>query len=185
MFRSRIAKVSALTAVVLVSGGIGIASASIPDSFGLIHGCYSKFGGLLTVIDTNKGQTCPRGSKSLNWNQTGPQGPQGLTGQAGASGPQGPAGASYTFYDNESGNITVNPGQIEAASVDCNSGDTATGGGVLQNYGIAGPSPDMTVIQSFPLESSGQAFGWRGDYYNSDSVSHQFVAYVDCAHSTS
>src|ERR1022692_794594 len=94
MLRSRITKTVAFIAALLLTGGIGIASASIPSSSGVINGCYSRYDGFLRVIDISKGQACQKGSTPLSWNQTGPQGPQGPTGPAGASGPQGPAGAS-------------------------------------------------------------------------------------------
>jgi hypothetical protein len=88
--------------------------ASIPDSSGVIHGCYrtgpgspSQIG-LLRVIDTEAGQSCARNEVSLTWNQAGPEGtqgptgPQGATGATGATGAQGPSGAggaSTNFID--------------------------------------------------------------------------------------
>jgi hypothetical protein len=77
-----------------VLGGGGVAFASIPDSGGVIHGCYSAKDGTLRVIDTDAGQTCAKGENSLNWNQQGPQGPAGPAGPQGSPGPQGPAGVS-------------------------------------------------------------------------------------------
>jgi len=52
----------------------GIAYASIPDSDGVIHGCYKTVGGALRVTDTSAGRSCTSGEKSLDWNQQGPQG---------------------------------------------------------------------------------------------------------------
>ena len=75
---------AAVAVAIAVSGG-AIAYASIPDSSGVIHGCYTVNGGALRVIDTAKGQTCATGQHSLNWNQKGPKG---------AAGPPGPAGVS-------------------------------------------------------------------------------------------
>jgi hypothetical protein len=80
--------------------GAGIAYAAIPDSGGVIHGCYSTKNGALRVIDS--AAKCANGEVALNWNQQGPRGnpgptgPQGPKGDAGAAGPQGapgPAGA--------------------------------------------------------------------------------------------
>jgi hypothetical protein len=75
----------------------GAAYAAIPDSGGVIHGCYGPpgSGGVhpLYVIDTSSTPSCPAGSTPftpLNWNATGPPGPQGAQGQ------QGPAGAPGT-----------------------------------------------------------------------------------------
>jgi hypothetical protein len=82
----------------------GIAFAAIPDSgTGVFHGCVSKIGGVLRVVDPSLGQKCilagPFAETSLTWNQTGPMGPKGDTGTTGPAGPQGlkgdpgPAGA--------------------------------------------------------------------------------------------
>lgn len=61
----------------LVAGGATAALADIPDS-GVIHGCYKSISPhALSVIDSDKGQVCPSGTKSLSWNQTGPPGPAG------------------------------------------------------------------------------------------------------------
>jgi collagen triple helix repeat protein len=74
----------------------GIAYAAIPDSSGVIHGCYSTKNGALRVIDS--AAKCGTGEIALNWNQkgakgdTGAAGPAGPQGQAGVAGPQGPAG---------------------------------------------------------------------------------------------
>jgi hypothetical protein len=84
---------------VLALVGAGIAYAAIPDSSGVIHGCYSTKNGSLRVIDS--AAKCANGEVALNWNQqgpkgdtgaTGPQGPKGDTGPAGPQGPQGPQG---------------------------------------------------------------------------------------------
>jgi len=68
------------------------AYASIPDSTGVIHGCYGRSGELSVVDPTTS--TCRRGDTAVNWNQTGLRGLQGLTGAPGAAGPAGPTGAT-------------------------------------------------------------------------------------------
>ena len=56
----------------------GIVYASIPDSNGLIHGCYAKKGGGLRVIDSGTGQNCNTKQEApVNWNRSGPPGPPG------------------------------------------------------------------------------------------------------------
>jgi hypothetical protein len=58
----------------------GIAYATIPQSSGVIHGCYQTSGGSLRVIGTNPtvgGGKCSPGETALDWNQTGPQGEAG------------------------------------------------------------------------------------------------------------
>lgn len=63
--------VGALTASLLVMGVI--VYASIPDSGGVIHGCYKRNNGTLRVIDTGVSQ-CDNSETPIQWNQTGPQG---------------------------------------------------------------------------------------------------------------
>jgi hypothetical protein len=66
--------------------------ATIPDSAGVVHGCYVKLTGQLRVIDTGAGQGCLRFETPISWNQAGPQGPAGAAGPEGAQGPQGVQG---------------------------------------------------------------------------------------------
>jgi hypothetical protein len=89
-------------AVLVVS--VGIAYAAIPDSNGVIHGCYVSGQGQLRVIDTAKAkESCKNNETAISWNQqgpkgdkgdTGPQGPQGVKGDTGPQGPQGIQGAT-------------------------------------------------------------------------------------------
>src|SRR5260370_34221814 len=84
----------AIATAVLVLGGYGIAYATIPDSSGVIDGCYKTSNpgqGALIVIDSSA--TCPSGTTPLHWNQAGPQGPAGAAGATGATGPAGPSTA--------------------------------------------------------------------------------------------
>ena len=68
-----------IAGALMVAGGI--AYATVPDSGGVIHGCYAKAWGTLRVIDTGKSQTCSSKFETpLNWSQSGPQGMQGPTG---------------------------------------------------------------------------------------------------------
>lgn len=87
----RAGRVLGATAVLGLAAA-GISYAAIPDSTGLIHGCYSTTSGALRVIDPAKTKACPTGTTGLNWNQKGLQGPAGPKGPAGPQGPQGPAG---------------------------------------------------------------------------------------------
>jgi hypothetical protein len=83
--RSRAGAIAVLTIAVcgLLVGGA--AWASIPASNGVIHGCYSSKNGALSVINTAKQKSCPKGTKGLNWNQKGPAGPAGKAGPAGTA----------------------------------------------------------------------------------------------------
>jgi hypothetical protein len=90
-------------AVVVGLAVAGVAYAAIPDSSGVIHGCYATKNGTLRVIDSSG--KCANTELALNWNQTGPKGdpgpagptgpagPPGAKGDLGAAGPAGPAGA--------------------------------------------------------------------------------------------
>jgi hypothetical protein len=92
-FPLRSGLVIAVVAGALLAGGV--AYATVPDSGGVIHGCYARTSsgqaqaGALRVIDTGLGQSCFSNENALSWSQqgpkgaTGPQGPQGLPGTAG------------------------------------------------------------------------------------------------------
>jgi len=86
LFRSR--RLVLLTAALLAAGAAGIAYASVPDSTGTIHGCYSANGSKqqngtpLSVVDSDVA-SCNKGQASVTWNQVGQQGPTGPTGPSG------------------------------------------------------------------------------------------------------
>jgi hypothetical protein len=61
-------RLAAVVVVVLALAAGGIAYASIPDSNGLIHGCYQKINGQLRVIDADAGGTCSGSESPLAWN---------------------------------------------------------------------------------------------------------------------
>src|SRR5438309_1069444 len=76
------------SALVNASGGL------IPDSTGLIHGCYDTTSGALRLVQTPA--DCKATETHLAWNQVGPEGAPGLAGLqgiAGATGPKGDNGA--------------------------------------------------------------------------------------------
>lgn len=122
--RSRWLLVGGVIGAVLAGGA---AYAAIPDSNGVINGCYQKHVGNLRVIDPSAGQTCRHSEVPINWSQTGPQGiqgPQGPKGDTGATGPQGPAGPTG------------------ATGPQGPKGDTGATG-ATGPQGPAGPSPDV------------------------------------------
>jgi len=88
-----------LVGAVVAAGLAGTAYATIPGGDGVIHGCYTKSGGTLRVIDASVTK-CKSTETSLDWSQRGlpgPQGPQGEQGEPGEPGPPGPAGAIDSF----------------------------------------------------------------------------------------
>jgi hypothetical protein len=102
-----------LASGVLVGLAVGIAHATIPDTSGVIHGCYNpELADGLRVIDTDAGQACKADEEKLDWNQTGPPGPAGPQGPRGAQGPAGPAGSTGQSVATSFGtnSMTVGPG---------------------------------------------------------------------------
>lgn len=63
-----------VVAMLAVFTAAGIAYAAIPDSGGVIHGCYDKKTGNLRVVDADAGGACVANEKEINWNHTGPAG---------------------------------------------------------------------------------------------------------------
>jgi hypothetical protein len=90
LWRRTSVRVAVLATAALAIGAT--AYASIPDSSGVIHGCYLKGVGTLRVIDSPSQKCFTAIETPIQWNQTGPQGPPGPQGPKGSTGPQGPAG---------------------------------------------------------------------------------------------
>src|SRR5258708_1961630 len=133
-------KIALLLAGTLVAAGVGagIASASIPDSSGVIHGCYKvpvpAHGTPLSVIDTNAGGTCPSGTVALTWYKG--------TGDLTTQGSPGTALAQNV--------ITVQPGSEGFSTAQCLPGMVVTGGGhSFVNFGGTEPI-GVTLFQSVP-----------------------------------
>src|SRR5690242_3610856 len=94
---------------IMIAGGLlavfaGIVHGTIPDSSGVIHGCYQKQNGTLRIVDDPN--SCKDPEAAIAWSFTGPQGiqgpsgPQGIQGPQGLQGPQGvqgPAGPSDAY----------------------------------------------------------------------------------------
>jgi hypothetical protein len=91
LFRLTRKRVALIVGSVTLLTASGIAYATIPDTSGVIHGCYVRSTGALKVIDTAKGQVCNSEQQALNWNQAGPVGARGETG------PRGPSGSAKAW----------------------------------------------------------------------------------------
>lgn len=189
---------AALAAAVVLAGG-GAALATIPDSGGVIHGCYSAKDGTLRVIDTDAGQTCAKGETALSWNQQGPQGPAGPTGPAGPAGPQGspgpqgPAGVSGYQVETCTPSTSVNGvcdnglGSYGHTSLGypfvqlyCPAGKVALSSGYSQN-----PQTSNYPIENYPFSDSGGS-GYRFTFTNmnpTDTLALVTV-YVTCANAS-
>ena len=119
----------------------GTAYATIPDGGGVIHGCYSRSGGALRVVDSTV-TNCKSGETALQWGVTwtqgpqglqGPQGPQGPQGQQGIQGPPGANGATgapgISGYELVSAKATSDGVNTTAAAVACSNGKKVLSGG--------------------------------------------------------
>src|SRR5262245_3939648 len=103
---TRRARVGAFAVAAFALAAGGFAYASIPDPDGTVHGCYTKSGGTLRVIDGSV-TNCKSSETALNWNKNGATGPPGATGPSGATGPPGPGIDLSTVYTVDSPTVTV------------------------------------------------------------------------------
>jgi hypothetical protein len=87
----KIAVAGALTITMagLLTAGVALASASGPVSNGVIRGCYKTSTGALSVLTSSRKHRCAKGSKSLDWYQSGARdaGAVKSVGQAGGGAP--------------------------------------------------------------------------------------------------
>lgn len=87
-----------LAAIAALAAAGGVAYATIPDSGGVIQGCYLKAIGSLRLIDPSSGQHCTAVEKPIQWNQTGPRGAGGPQGPVGTAGKDGSSPDTYWTY---------------------------------------------------------------------------------------
>lgn len=150
--RKALTMLTATAALVLATGA---AMAAIPDSGGVIHGCY-RLDGLLRVIDKEAGQTCRPSETELSWNQTGPQGPQGPagpTGATGATGPQGEPGPGTDAFSVEARGpevtVPTTPGGTVLLQGDVPAGKyVVIGNVVLNNLNASGTIPVLCWLDA-------------------------------------
>ena len=177
----------ALVATLVGLAGAGIAYAQIPDTGGVIHGCYTKSGGSLRVID-NSVTNCKSTETSLNWNQKGatgpigpagapgprgtqgPTGPGGPTGGPGPAGPIGPTGPGASDYQIVFDHVPVDAHSIGSAYVVCPSGKQVLGGG--------GSSAAMPLVESAPTISRSE---WIVSAQNTFDTAQDLYVYAICA----
>jgi len=69
-FRPTPSMAIAFAALAIAIGGVAIAA--IPDSEGVIHGCYGNTNGNLRVVESDS--NCRRNETAIEWNQRGPAG---------------------------------------------------------------------------------------------------------------
>ena len=152
----RITRTRAILAGAIAAVAAGAtAYASIPDSSGVIHGCFkSSTGnqGALRVIDTDKGQTCANGETPISWNQHGPTGSKGATG---ARGPTGSRGATGTRGPTGSKGATGIQGQRGPTGPKGDKGDPGAGSLNGQPCTLDGAPGEIRDLVAVPPSSNG------------------------------
>jgi hypothetical protein len=125
-----------LAAFVLVGLGLaagGIAYAAIPDSTGVIHGCYQKNSGDLRVIDPGAGGACTASENKLEWNQ--------FSGYEVVTAPFAETAESSAFA-------------VFEESASCPTGKVVLSGGVLARFiDAAGTAHPAQLDASWPVTS--------------------------------
>ena len=149
----------------------------------VINGSLQKADLSKKAVAALKGNRGPQGVQ-------GPQGAQGATGSQGATGPQGikgaPAVASVTTLidDSDGTGVSVAAGATFTASISCNPGEIATGGGGVSGFGGDPNQPlaFVTIAASRPTPGSGTPTGWTVSFRNDDTTSHILghKVYVNC-----
>ena len=138
-------------AAVVLALGATYAYASIPDSGGVIHGCYVS-NGQLRVIDPSNGGACKNSETGLNWSQTGPQGPQGVQGPQGLQGPKGdPATIDNLKTIVVRKDFPIGTFDIQQGTVTCPAGSVVTGGSFFFGDGdvpISQPSGNGWTVEA-------------------------------------
>jgi hypothetical protein len=144
--------------VIAVAAGIGgaaVAYATIPDSNGLIHGCYKTGNGDLRVID-GAGGSCKPGETALNWTQIKPVLRVAF----------GPA---------------AGPGGKSEAEAKCNSDEVVLSGGAAVNNSPT--ANDWAITYTFPASDGSN--GWVGQARNESAVGDiVVVTHVLCVPAT-
>ncbi len=157
-FRPSPALVVSVVALTVAFGGV--AWAAIPDSSGVIHGCYQRDHGQLRLIDTDQNQSCNPSEVPIQWSQTGPQGqpgPQGAQGPQGQQGPQGDPGPGvktvsgfvYTDGSTYGGGFTVTHPATGEYVITFPAGEFSRFAGMgITGFGINGAVPVVNLASA-------------------------------------
>jgi hypothetical protein len=149
--RSRLASASVISTVLLVFAG-AVAFASIPDSAGMIHGCYNTVSGGLRVIDSPADQ-CRPSETAISWNQVGP---------AGATGPQGPQGPSGVVGIQVVNATTANDtSAYKTVTATCPAGTKVVSGGAGIFWTDSDPTLRPHLLSSFVFPAGTN--GWYAE----------------------
>jgi hypothetical protein len=147
-----------LIAAILVAGA-AIAYASIPDTSGVIHGCRKTSNankGALIVIDSEAGETCPKGYASLNWRSNG---------------------VHDIEYRSASVNLNGQNG-VWVQALCSTSAHRVLGGGF--DGGAGAPGVEVSASRPIQLGSSRNA-GWEAAFTNPELTFGSVGVYAVCA----
>jgi type VI secretion system secreted protein Hcp len=155
--------------VATLGAAAALGAVLIPDTSGVIHGCYDHGGHLRVLV---AGDTCHGDEQAISWNQQGPPGLPGAVGATGAAGPSGlpgPIGASgppgRDGRDGVQGPPGLNgaPGPAGPQGPAGDSSGTGTGGSntptdseFLKVDGLDGDATDEAHLNDIPV----QTFSW-------------------------
>ena len=170
----------ALAALVVAVGGV--AYATIPDSSGTIHGCFSNTNGILRVVES--ANDCRTSERAIEWNQEGPPGPPGRPTTAFAEETAEVSTASRSFVDlgGPELNVTVPASGLVAAVARAETHGTHTPPGMPQASFLGGcvglfvdSQPYLGADRS---DSSAELFCQQGNLVG-DGVLTYFKNFVD------
>jgi len=187
-FKSKRAMIFTVLGSLVIAGGISFgadaAFASIPDSGGVIHGCYkanaSGKRASLGVIDTAlSGGVCPSGQTEVDWNQTGPTGPAGATGATGPAGPStaGPDGLGVTVEVGAEASGGVATAECPSAEPFVVGGGGTDGPGEPIDYSVPWDFTTSDTINN-AAENTTDQYGWR---IIADQESYPVYAFAICS----
>jgi hypothetical protein len=162
---------------VLVAIGVaaaGAAYATIPDSAGVIHTCYSKATGTWRPIDYPS-ERCKSGEAQLDFNQTGPQGPPGPQGPSGPAGTQGPAGPEGPMGPPGPQGPAGTPGVSDAY--------LGSSGGLADRIGLDDNQPHTVVNRNVPGPAT-YAIAAKGQIRIPTQLHGSFAAYCQLRYGT-
>lgn len=138
---SRGRKFAIAAGALLLMGAISAGAwAAIPDSGGVIHGCYKLSNpakGSVLIVDSEAGGVCPSGYAALNWNQSGLHGHEVVEVQGFVSEPSGDA----------------------SATAGCPAGKVVLGGGAS---GAISDQQHPILMRSSPVWNGTQWIAWQG-----------------------
>jgi len=171
---TRVANVLALVALFIALGGTSYAALTLPKNSVGTRQIRPR------AVTLSKISTSAR--KSLT-GQTGPAGRTGPMGQTGPAGPTGPKGETGMTGASGPVNVVMRIGTATAvasnasatASVGCNAGEMATGGGFFTQVGV-----QVTASRPTPLTAGAKATGWQVTVDNTTASSSFFGAYAMC-----